>query len=147
MQKQCTKCKQNKELEDFRHRNKSYPDRGRQSWCKKCMSHYQVSYRPKNPATREHLNKIQRKHRLKKDYGLTPQDYETMLKTQSYLCAICAKHHNAERYGLCVDHDHDTGKIRGLLCRTCNCGIGYLKDDLLLVQNAALYLELDGAIH
>ena len=96
----------------------------------------------------------QRAANLYRSYKLTVEDYDNILKAQNGVCAICKLRTFNERkrhrgydgrtkliYPLCVDHDHNTGKVRGLLCNNCNTGIGYLKDDLQLVQNALDYLK------
>lgn len=76
-------------------------------------------------------------------YGMTLQEYDEMLKNQDGKCAICGM--NAEdngRYGvLYVDHNHQTGKIRGLLCENCNFGLGIFKDNIDILNNAVKYLE------
>lgn len=76
-------------------------------------------------------------------YGITASDWVAIGETQDWCCAICREGGDrvAAVRGLCVDHCHDTGQVRGLLCRTCNTGIGHLRDDLTLVHSAAEYLE------
>lgn len=76
--------------------------------------------------------------RYKNEYGITVKDYDTMLQTQNNRCAICYKSSNT----LCVDHNHVTGKVRGLLCKKCNIGIGCLNDDAEILANAIKYLSL-----
>lgn len=73
-------------------------------------------------------------------YGMTADDYVTMLSKQSGVCAIC---HGVNKSGkrLSVDHDHSTGKVRGLLCTNCNNGIGRFKDDPIRLVAAANYLN------
>jgi len=61
---------------------------------------------------------LSRAQQLKQKYGITEADYEKMLKDQGEVCAICKRHQRFQR--LAVDHDHKTGKIRGLLCPECN---------------------------
>jgi len=78
--------------------------------------------------------------RLRKAYGLSQQDYEQMCEVQEDRCAICGERPRKER-DFCVDHDHVTGKVRGLLCRRCNLGLGNLRDDPMLLRQAAAYLE------
>lgn len=76
-------------------------------------------------------------------YGITREDYENLLKRQGHCCAIC-KTNGVQRKGhtyFHVDHDHSTGKVRGLLCDLCNRGLGYFKDDPYLMRKAAKYLE------
>ncbi len=80
----------------------------------------------------------QLKHRLKKDYGLTVEQYEEMLCAQDGRCAVCRK---PDRVRLSVDHDHNNGKVRGLLCRKCNTALGLLGDDLPLVEALLNYVR------
>jgi hypothetical protein len=73
---------------------------------------------------------------LKRKYGIELKDYKELCKQQKFKCQICR-----EFKTLCVDHCHHTGKIRGLLCRTCNSGIGLLKDNPAFLSNAIEYLN------
>lgn len=73
-----------------------------------------------------------RQHR----YGITPEEYDRRVKEQDGKCAICL-----EERPLAVDHCHETGKVRGLLCRSCNAGMGMLKDDPERLRRAILFLE------
>lgn len=77
--------------------------------------------------------------RLHYKYGITVEAYETLLTAQNGLCAICGQV-NPNKSELAVDHDHTTNKVRGLLCSTCNTGIGHLKDSTELVRRAFNYL-------
>jgi hypothetical protein len=91
--------------------------------------------------------KVARKERiLKTKYGLTYLDFCNMLENQNYVCAICYKVETAlDRAGsprtLVVDHCHTTGKIRGLLCNSCNVGLGHFDDNIEYMANAISYLE------
>jgi hypothetical protein len=84
-------------------------------------------------------------HRLRTLFGLTMAQYDAMLAAQKGRCAIC---HECERVSgedgtpvrLAVDHDHKTGLVRGLLCRSCNGGLGFMQDDPLRLLAAASYL-------
>jgi hypothetical protein len=76
---------------------------------------------------------------LKREYGLTKEDYLEMLKFQNGVCAICCNPEKKKR--LAVDHCHNTGKIRGLLCTRCNTSIGRFNDDVELLQKAIDYLK------
>ena len=80
-----------------------------------------------------------RKNQLKKKYSMSEDDYNTLLKLQNKKCKICKK--DPEPIKLDVDHDHITGKIRGLLCGTCNRGLGNFKDNIDLMKAAIKYLE------
>ena len=88
---------------------------------------------------------IGRKCHLKQRYNVTPQEYESMLETQDYKCAICGKNASESKRGnkiesLHIDHCHKTKKIRGLLCHTCNTGLGHFKDKVENLMKAAQYL-------
>jgi hypothetical protein len=76
----------------------------------------------------------------KSRYGITDEQYDHMLKAQSFGCKICGTHHFPYK-GPCVDHDHTTGKVRGLLCFNCNRGIGAFKEDVAIVEKALKYLQ------
>jgi hypothetical protein len=84
---------------------------------------------------------IVRAQGLLRTYGLTVEEYNQMLIDQKGACAICNIHQTELDRILCVDHDHETGLIRGLLCSNCNTGIGYLKDSKEILINSIKYLE------
>jgi hypothetical protein len=86
--------------------------------------------------------KVQRDRQLQK-YGLTSAQYDELLKLQDGCCAICkSTHPNTDRIKYFpVDHNHETGKNRGLLCSRCNRAVGLFKDDVKLLQAAISYLE------
>ena len=77
--------------------------------------------------------------RVKKVYGLSRADYETVLEAQDGACAICR---GKRPYRLCVDHDHATGEVRGLLCRRCNKLLRDVRDNVLLLNGAVIYLTV-----
>src|SRR5882757_2270699 len=122
--KTCMKCKELKPLGEFQ-RHTHTKDRLRHE-CRGCTSKYQkvkrVGYR----------GMTLRRYTLKKNYGITPEQYDEMLASQKGGCAIC-KTKNVSTF-LCVDHDHRTNVVRGLLCHPCNTGIGMLQDDPALFR-------------
>jgi len=77
-------------------------------------------------------------------YGITESDYARLLEAQGGRCAICGTDSpppgKAGSTHLCVDHDHGTGKIRGLLCRHCNSALGLFGDDTVILARAIGYL-------
>lgn len=81
---------------------------------------------------------------LKKKYGLTLAEYDAILALQNNVCAVCKqperKQIRGETVRLAVDHCHVTGKVRGLLCRDCNCSLGFLKEDVQTLRNLIDYL-------
>jgi hypothetical protein len=79
---------------------------------------------------------------LNRKYGITIADYEQMFDSQKGACAICLEPRPEERT-LHVDHDHDTGVIRGLLCFRCNNALGDFREEYELFQRAADYLDRD----
>ena len=85
----------------------------------------------------KHKDKI-KNWRLQKEHHITIQEYKNMFIEQEGKCAICGKKFNY----LCVDHDHNTGKIRGLLCHKCNLVIGYAHENIRTLISAAKFLEV-----
>jgi hypothetical protein len=83
---------------------------------------------------------------LKSTYGLTKDEYNKILSQQNGVCAICLKAEtciskNGNPHRLAVDHDHSTGKVRGLLCKNCNTGLGMFFDSADLLRMAENYLR------
>lgn len=82
---------------------------------------------------------------LRSRYGISGVDYAAMLEKQRGVCAVCGQAEVAVFRGrlkrLAVDHDHKTGKIRGLLCLQCNSALGIVRDDAELLHKLAAYLE------
>jgi len=149
----CAKCKTEKTKEDF-YKNKSEP-LGISYTCKPCARQYNLDWKTKNPgknniATKKwSIRNPDKKytHKLKRDYNITLEQFNALLKGQNFLCCICSveieKPYIAKKLGIKtahVDHDHKTGKIRSLLCDLCNKGLGFFKDDCNLLKNAIKYL-------
>jgi hypothetical protein len=102
------------------------------SYCKPCANIINKANRDARPNARL------REH-LRRRFGITPEDYDAMFAAQGGVCAICGSPPRGRR--LSVDHDHDTDEVRGLLCSTCNAGIGSMRDDPELLRRAIAYLE------
>lgn len=79
--------------------------------------------------------------KLKYRYGITREDYNELLITQNGKCAVCEKSVLELGLPLYIDHNHKTGKVRGLLCRKCNIGLGCFDDELSILLQAADYLK------
>lgn len=87
-------------------------------------------------------NKRSRDRNRKRKYGLTEEMYHAILESQNHHCAICLCHASTNRHGLLfVDHDHVTGRVRGLLCDSCNVLLGRANDSADRLRKAATYLE------
>lgn len=83
-----------------------------------------------------------RRRRMKSKYGLEWDDYQKMLLSQTGLCKICKSPQNNSRADvLHIDHDHKTGKIRGLLCHKCNSALGYANDNPEILKEMIKYLQ------
>lgn len=112
-----------------------HPDRKHQAFGL-CAACYMKDYGEKNPDTR---------YRLRGLSGFTERDYKRLFQQQKGCCLICSQKETSKSKGkvtrLAVDHDHTTGKIRGLLCRRCNRAIGLFEDSPELLFNALHYLE------
>lgn len=103
-----------------------------------CVACSRLSSRSRRP-TLEKERAAQMKYR----YGVIYDDYLIMLEEQDQSCAICYTVFDPSSRGTsaCVDHCHSTGKVRGILCGTCNTGIGLLKDNPDILKSAAEYLQ------
>lgn len=143
MTKVCSRCKAEKPLDQFhRARNKAM---GRYQYCKPCRRDYDATRQPKiNEAQKrwreehpERWSELQRTSRLKREYGITQAEYERMYLAQEGRCAICRDWSSR----LCVDHDHLTSVVRGLLCDGCNKGLGCFRDDPAILLLATGYLR------
>lgn len=117
----CSKCKEDKDASAF-YKN-ARKSSGHRSRCKTC-EHDDV-----------------RESKLKKEFGISSREYDRLLLSQGGVCAICGsdKAYTDERKHP-VDHDHITGEVRGILCGSCNRGLGYFQDDVDRLIAAAMYL-------
>jgi hypothetical protein len=108
--------------------------------CKKCHG-IEVSIRyHNNPGVKDMI----RDRNLKRKFGISLNEYQDKFNSQSGLCQICNKEEPVKGRLLSVDHCHETGKIRGLLCTLCNTTLGKVKDDIDLLESMIQYLERYG---
>lgn len=132
--KTCTRCKENKprDLTNFPPHNKCKD--GLDSWCRKCRASY-----------RSEINRGKFRGQL--------EDYEVKELKKQEKCDICggndfagSRHnkHLGKVYALVMDHNHQTGKFRGMLCNHCNRGLGNFKDNIQNLEKAILYLKSRG---
>lgn len=164
----CNCCHISKSATTFYHHSSIKPD-GRRKKCNDCRNIYRRAAHLKNPKIKQGQSnnwtdknrlkinanaRLRRKenpkrykgYHLKKDFGITVEQYEAALKLQNGVCALCecpetAKHQNGKTKDLAVDHCRYSGIIRGLLCWACNTGIGKLNHDPELLRKAAIYVE------
>lgn len=131
--KRCTKCGVEKPIEDFHSRKDG--SIGVRPWCKVCTNKDCRKYRPRGERKRA--------GHLRWRYGISLEDYERLLQTQDGKCAICGTT-SPGRKGVvhfAVDHDHESNTVRGLLCASCNQGLGRMNDDPERLEAAARYLR------
>lgn len=131
----CTKCNCEKSIDDFYSYTLKSGKPMLHTWCKVCFKEYTKSNKkPNNP-------KANKKYKLKYRFGLTMAEFAKMLEAQNGVCAICKEPERVKKDSLSVDHDHKTGKVRGLLCGRCNRGIGMFQEDLEMMESARAYLQ------
>lgn len=116
--------------------------------CRAYGKKYYAGHREKILASRNRYNvehredaRARSKKHSKLRYGLSPGDYDRLFAEQGGRCAICGKHQTEFKKRLFIDHDHETGVVRGLLCIKCNGMLGYAKDNMGILLNAVEYLE------
>jgi hypothetical protein len=133
-----------KSLDEFSRRPNGKP----KGYCKRCESAYQRQHatsdggREQHRLARSRWNESNYGYFLNYRYGITGDDYMEMVRQQGDRCAICGTTDPGGGNGRwCVDHCHDSLKVRGLLCTSCNTGLGYYRDDPELLRAAADYLE------
>lgn len=136
----CTRCDKEQDLEEF---HRYFRDKeGRRTECRTCMRQRYLD-NPEGYARRNRAGHLRRK------YGLSPSEYEDLVAKQEGLCAICGEGEsaigrNGQPLPLAIDHCHDTGEIRGLLCFNCNTGLGRLGDNVQALERAIEYLKRNG---
>lgn len=145
--KLCRKCQTTKPLSDF------YFDKNRNTYSAPCKQCRRTTVLSSNNAwrksNRDRYNKAASERKLFLNYGLTLDEVIKLWESQEGFCAICRKpilietKEKSEKFH--VDHDHVTGEVRGLLCLTCNTGIGMLNDSPDLLEAAKQYLLSRGA--
>ena len=129
----CKTCGTEKPLEDFKRVGPG--GQARMGNCRKCYT--------LNRRNGQRSGRTWQDIHLTRRYGISEQDFHELEQKQGHVCALCKKpEHNGfkGRTTLCVDHDHETGKVRGLLCNHCNRALGLLYDNVETLQNAIDYL-------
>jgi hypothetical protein len=132
----CSKCDEVKDVSEF-HKDASI-SRGYAYICKACKKVHGLYGGA--PVRRDRDREYYHKHWMQYKYKISWEAYQEMLEAQGHVCAICEQV-PTNKLGFHIDHDHNTGVVRGLLCHGCNTGIGALQEDPKLLQRAAEYLE------
>jgi hypothetical protein len=161
-EKRCSTCGEIKPASQF-YKKTSYRS-GLASQCKACQnirlskpevkkrrSEWAKEWAAKNPAkmhsrAQNQTDEYKRSSHIKRQYKLSVSEYQEMLNGQNGACAICGKPETRKTKSgkvraLSVDHDHKTGRVRGLLCISCNSSIGYAYDDVGILEHAIAYLK------
>jgi recombination endonuclease VII len=125
--KRCPDCGSTKPLDEFP-RNKNSRD-GRHTYCKLC-------HNARGKETYERLYGGTRHYHLRRRYGIGADEFDDLVRQQGGVCAICGRPDPEH-----VDHDHETGAVRGILCFNCNGGLGQFRDSLDVLHAAAVYLQ------
>lgn len=131
--KTCNGCQVRKEPSEF---SKRKGGDGLRSRCKPCEA---VARRQAYAANPQRFRDAAWRAGLKKLYGITEAQYDEMLTDQGGVCAICG---GGDTHRLSVDHNHSTGAVRSLLCRSCNTGLGSFREDPFLMVKAMDYLAM-----
>ena len=135
----CSECEVEKPIGEFPLRSKSYrethPGFERNRKCRDCVRNRNREQKRSKPPTSE-----QQLRWTLASYGLTLDEYQAMVEKQGGRCAICKNPPLVSTGRLSVDHHHGTGQVRGLLCATCNAGLGHFQDDPVRIMAALQYL-------
>jgi len=141
----CTKCRVLKNLENFVRVDK--PNK-RASWCVSCVASQQ---RERGPVYRARVSEIRkrdplrfRRYMLKNRFGITYEQWLEIFEAQGRCCKVCGSSEPGTKKGWHTDHDHVTGRMRGILCHSCNILLGLAKDDICRLEKAIIYLKTVG---
>ena len=151
--KKCIRCNQEKTTSEF-HKDSSAKS-GLYAYCKECARAKTAAWKAADPERSRESQRRSREKRpevywaknLRDHFGITVEQYQQMFDEQHGCCAVCGLaeteiHPKSNRLRrLAVDHCHDTGRIRGLLCNRCNRAIGLFRDSADVIRGAIAYLE------
>lgn len=129
----CIKCQKEKDISEFAIK------RGKPSGtCRECHNAYQREYYNDPEKGEKHRQRLRERAPQKRaaKYGLSVESVEFIFACNSGMCELCNK-----REATCIDHDHETGRVRGVLCQACNTGLGKLGDTVESLEKAIRYLK------
>ena len=138
----CKNCKEVFPITDFHYSQSG--SKKRKPNCKICVAAYFLDYKARNAdklqgkwrqASKRYNTTERLRLRTLKKYNLTLDEYNKILDSQDGVCAICLR-----GIRLCVDHNHKTGFVRGIICHFCNLGLGYFEDDIKRMKKAIKYI-------
>ena len=138
----CSKCGESKELKDYPYRKETNKYR---PYCKECKNKENREWYQKGSNAEKTKAQVRKYKRNNKDrvrcskHKIDLDTLHNMLDNQQYKCKICGIKGTIET--LFIDHDHSTGKVRGLLCHYCNTGLGFFKDSTSSLKSAIKYLK------
>ena len=139
---ECVDCKIEKDVNEFRRKENS--KRGVSSRCSEC---WKIKDKRRYEADSERIKNRAKISAIKCGYGLTREEFYSMYAAQDGKCGICRISLSRDiltighPHSACIDHNHETGEIRGILCRHCNGALGLFKDRLDVIERAVEYLK------
>lgn len=141
----CKDCNRKMSREYYQKRMISDPEGTKEMWKQHRERQKLRGY--KRPRNKEYNREYMRKYKKKEKYGLTQKEYIVLLELQNGVCALCGKpetvkNNQGELRALAIDHDHATGKVRGLLCMRCNTNLAVLENKSF-VSAVQTYLSRD----
>jgi hypothetical protein len=143
--KTCRRCGETKDLSEFYKRTKSKD--GRYRTCKSCMKNKNSDYYQNHVEwyaqyfqrrIKEIPKETYREKQVASHYKISVEEYRKLIERSKGVCEACG--HPQPSLSLAVDHDHKTGKVRGLLCRRCNLALGFVKDNPQVLFKLYRYL-------
>lgn len=145
----CTSCNETKSLQDYYFESNKKGEKRPRAICKLCHSEYNKNWEKNNKdkaaaKTKRYRHKYPEKTRavaLKRYFDMTLEELRQIEKEQNTSCMICKIHQDDLGETLCVDHNHKTKNVRGILCRRCNLALGHYNDDINLLESAIKYLK------
>lgn len=143
--RKCAKCKISKELSPENYNRETRDKQGFCRYCRACKRQYNIDNLDRRVASNvrcklrdpEGYKMRAKTKRMKALYGMSLQDYQDRFSAQGEKCLIC----EARDSDFHVDHCHSTGEVRGILCGTCNRGLGQFKDNITILLSAVDYLN------
>ena len=133
--KTCNTCSETKPFDSF-YKGAAYAD-GYRPKCKQCVSDY---HKERNSKPEQKIK--QREWSYNRLYGISIEEYNRLSESQNHACKICGSLDSRRGNNfLMIDHNHETGEVRGLLCSPCNSAIGMFEDDISRLQSAINYLS------